>query len=173
AVHEGEGISLHRLVGGHGEDVEEFERRRDDLAVAPAAEHVEQARLDMTLAHDLVGEIDPRALGKLRQQRLHGPGSAPRWASVFIRWTVTQSSRYSSSVMPAGEASMDHRRAGPRPSPSRTMSRITIACVTSTTDSPSCSARSASIPVVTRFATAVNDSPPGAQNVSGAERHVS
>src|SRR5207245_8882519 len=173
AVHEGEGIALHGLVGGDGQHVEELERRRDDLPVAPAAEDVEQARLHVTLARDLVGKVDPRTLGKLGEQRLHRSASSPRWASVFIRCTVTQSSRYSSSVMPAGEASMDHRRAGPRPSPSRTMSRITTAWVTSTTQSPSCSARSASMPPATRAATAASDSPPGAVNVSGAGRHVS
>src|SRR5262249_1237591 len=173
AVHEGEGVALHGLVGGDGQHVEELERRRDDLAIAPAAEDVEQARLHVTLARDLVGKVDPRTLGKLGEERLHPPGSAQRWASVVMRCTVTQSSRYSSSVMPAGEASMDHRRAGPSPSPSRTISRITTAWVTSTTLSPSWSARSVSMPSATRLATVGKDSPPRAVNLSGAVRQTS
>src|SRR5207247_5094239 len=129
AVHEGEGIALHGLVGGDGQHVEELERRGDDLAVTPAAEDVEQARLDVTLAGDLVRKVDPRTLGKLGEQRLHRSASAPRWASVFMRCTVTQSSRYSSSVMPAGEASMDHRRAGrSEEHTSELQSRVDLVC---------------------------------------------
>ena len=78
AVHEGEGVALHGLIGGHRQHVEELEGRRDDLPIAPAAKDLEEARLHVALAHDLVGKIDPRALRKLGEQRLHRAASGVR-----------------------------------------------------------------------------------------------
>src|SRR5207245_2541652 len=129
---------LHADVGAHREHLRELERRRHDLAIAPAREDVEQPALDVALARRLVGQVDARALRQLRVHGLHesASGRPSRWASVFMRCMVAQSPRYSISVMPPGQASTTHSRSGPRPSAASTMRRMTIACVTRTAVSP-------------------------------------
>src|SRR5262249_37873745 len=86
------------------------ERGRDDLAIAPPAEHAEQRGLDVAFALGLVRQIDPGSLRELRLARLHG-ATASRCATVFIRCTVAQPGSYSISVIPA--------RAAPRAQPAQ------------------------------------------------------
>src|SRR5262245_5574987 len=174
AVDELEHALLHADVGAHREHVRELERRRHDLAIAPAREHVEQTGLDVALARRLVGQVDARPLRQLTVNGLHAraSGSASRWASVFIRCTVTQSPTYSSSVIPAGEASTAHSRSGPSPSAASTISRTTTACVTTIAVWPACAAISRSSAARTRAATAPSDSPPGGVTRCGVIRQA-
>src|SRR5438874_630140 len=159
AVHQLEHVLLHVGVGAGREHVRVLVRRGDDLAIAPAREDGEQARLGVPLARRLVGQVHARALGELRGQGPHGD-AASRWASVFIRWTVAQPGSYSISVIPAGVASTVQSRSGPRPSASSTMSRVTIAWVTRTIVFPAWVAASARTAPRARSATRARVSPP-------------
>src|SRR3990172_745922 len=161
-----EHVLLHAGVGAGRERVRVLERGRDDLAVAPASEDAEEARLDVALAGRLVGQVDPRALRELRRQR-HGP-AASRWASVFIRCTVAQPGSNSISVMLAGEASTDQSRSSPRPSASSTSARAMTAWLTSTSVASGCAPASAASPRRTRAATSGSVSASGSASVSGA-----
>src|SRR5256885_1723972 len=172
AVHELEHVLLHVGVGAGREHVRVLVRRGDDLAVAPAREDGEQARLGVPLARRFVGQVHARALGELRRQGPHG-AAASRWARVFIRWTVAQPGSYSISVIPAGVASTVQSRSGPRPSASSTMSRVTIAWVTRTIVSPEWVAASACTAPRARSATWARVSPPAIRTRCGAWRHSS
>src|SRR5262249_25494503 len=175
AIDELEHALLHADVGAHRQDVGKLERRGHDLAITPAREDVEQAALDVPLAGGLVGQVDARPLRQLRVNGLHELVSdrASRCASVFIRCTVTQSPTYSSSVIPAGDASTDHSRSGPSPSAARTIRRTTTACVTTIAVSPECAAISRSSVERTRAATVPSVSPPGGVTRCGVRRHAS
>src|SRR5262245_529701 len=172
AVDEREHVALHGLVGPGREHVGELERRRDDLAVAPAAKHVEQRSLDVTLPLRLVRQIDTRALGELRVARLHG-ATPSRCETVFMRCTVAQSGSYSSSVIPPGAASTVQRRSSPSPRALRTMTRITIEWLTSTIVWSACACRSSVTPAATRSPTLAMVSPPSGAQRCGVERHCS
>ena len=139
----------------------ELERGRDDLAIAPAPEDVEQPlpRRDACARPRPAGRCGRRAAAGSASSRTSltgcrgaggsSPGSpsrASRCASVFMRCTVAQPSRYSISVMPAGEASTERSRSVPSPSAASTIRRVTIACETRTTVAPSCAASSSARP---------------------------
>src|SRR5262249_31031369 len=175
AIDELEHALLHADVGAHRQDVGKLERRGHDLAITPAREDVEQAALDVPLAGGLVGQVDARPLRQLRVNGLHELVSdrASRCASVFIRCTVTQSPTYSSSVIPAGDASTDHSRPGPSPSAARTIRRTTTACVTAMAVSPGWAATSRSTVMRTRVATAPSGSPPAGVTRWGVSRQAS
>ena len=71
AVHQREHAVLHGDVGADRQHLGKLERGRDDLAIAPAPEDVEQPLLDVTLARGLVRQIDAGAARQLGR-RLHG-----------------------------------------------------------------------------------------------------
>ena len=78
AVDQLEHVLLHPEVGAPRQHVRVLEGGGDDLAVAPAAEHVEQLRLDVPLAGRFVGQVDPRPPRQLRVHGPHRPPSSPR-----------------------------------------------------------------------------------------------